>query len=140
MPTSGHRWLIAADWLEEEGAEVEAAAIRDGIWKPEDVNHDGGTGQFLGLDGFGHGNGCGRSEGWADGAGGTGMGERSFAGSAYPNKYRSGEGGYHSYHQIPTDGSWARQMGTCGGIYPLDKSCLSCGWGDGFGEGNGTGE
>ena len=36
LPTSmSHHWLIAADWLEEEGLDVTAAAFRESIWNLE---------------------------------------------------------------------------------------------------------
>lgn len=56
LPTSGYRWLIAADWLEEKGAEVEAAAFREGLGEQRQVPLDVG-GRPHNCYGYGHGSG-----------------------------------------------------------------------------------
>ena len=74
LPTSPlHRWLIAADWLEEAGAEVAAAAFREGIFEAEEDQLSGISRNF-GISwcfgeaanaycGRGDGNGCGNCMG-----------------------------------------------------------------------------
>jgi uncharacterized membrane protein YgcG len=61
-----HIWLIAADWLEEEGLDVTANAFRENLFVLEIAN---GSGQGYG-DGYGYGYGSGFGGG--DGDGGSG--------------------------------------------------------------------
>lgn len=86
LPTSPpHVWMIAADWIQEQGAqadEVTAAAFREGIWLLEpDTNDPSKTaddarcrGDGIG-DGWADGQGDGNGAGYADGEGiGRGLG------------------------------------------------------------------
>ena len=69
LPSSPeHRWLIAADWIEEHGHEsdqVVADAIRDGLWV---LNPKNGNGNGNG-DGSGYGYGSGYGSGYGNGNG-----------------------------------------------------------------------
>ena len=76
IPTSQpHYWLIAADWLEEEGLDVAAAAFREGIWEIIDKkyfykNDNGIFVRFFDMgDGYGNGIGYGSGRGVSDGEG-----------------------------------------------------------------------
>lgn len=92
LPTSPpHRWLIAADWIEELGSEITANAFRDGIWGL--VVEDGGDGCCGGGMGDGSGYACGYggergnfliASGYGDGSGdgsGDGHGNIGYLGS-----------------------------------------------------------
>ena len=95
LPSSPeHRWLIAADWIEEHGHEsdqVVADAIRDGLWVLNPKNGDGyGNGDGNG-DGNGNGNGYGDGDG--DGYGnGYGNGDGNGDGNGNGNGYGDGDG------------------------------------------------
>jgi hypothetical protein len=89
FPTSqAYRWLIAADWLEEEGLDVTASAFRENLFHLEMISVNGhgdgngysddigafynihGTGLGCGhSDGYGFGDGDGDGGGWSDGDG-----------------------------------------------------------------------
>ena len=78
LPSSPeHRWLIAADWIEEHGHEsdqVVADAIRDGLWvlinPKNDDGYDDGSGYGSGSgDGYGDGSDDGSGDGSGDGNG-----------------------------------------------------------------------
>jgi hypothetical protein len=86
LPTSmPHHWLIAADWLEEEGLDITAAAFRENIFVLEIVNSNSNVSSgYGGVNGNGWGKGfdvaggCGWGNGYgiADGGGeGDGEGE-----------------------------------------------------------------
>lgn len=93
LPTSPpHRWLIAADWLEEKGAEVEAAAFREGLVEVDQVPLDAG-GRSRNCYGYGHGSGHG--VGSVDGGGeGSGTGDVNGCdnGYGYTNGFGNGDG------------------------------------------------
>ena len=91
IPSSDqHRKFMAADWCEEEGAYLFAAAIRSGlVWNENgDV---GGAGE-----GFGDGEGSGSGDGYGDGYG-YGSGSGSGSGSGYGSGVGSGEGDGSGY-------------------------------------------
>jgi hypothetical protein len=55
--TPTYRWLIAADWLEEEGLDVTASAFRENVFVLEIVNANGNA------SGYGRGRGHGSGDG-----------------------------------------------------------------------------
>jgi hypothetical protein len=96
--TPTYRWLIAADWLEEENKYTEANAFRENIFTLEIDNiRDGfyendaygwGDGHAWGPNsfGFGHGDG-GNSNSW-----GIGNGSSNGNGEGFGYGYGSGDG------------------------------------------------
>lgn len=79
LPTRHTERLVAADWLADQGEEVLACAIREGIYEPLLVINGSGYG-----DGYGSGDGSGY--GYGDGYGygsGSGSGDGDGSGSGY---------------------------------------------------------
>jgi len=114
MPTSGHRWLIAADWLEEQGAEVEAAAFRDGIWGLAPIETDNGDG-----DGEGYGGGHSPGVGGDNDSGADARYQDHIPARGWPQGAGDGLGG----------GGWVGR----------DDAGYGDSWGYGSGLGNGSG-
>jgi hypothetical protein len=73
LPTSQvHYWLIAADWLEEEGLDITASAFRENVFVLEIAkceNYDGNGGGDGRGNGYGYGYGYGRGDGYGYGYG-----------------------------------------------------------------------
>lgn len=94
LPTTPpHVWLIAADWIQEQGKETDeetAEAFREGIWVLEPDTNDPSEEPFgYRWDGSGWG------DGWASGVGhGDGAGYAGGAGSerSYGSGYGLGSG------------------------------------------------
>ena len=77
--TPNYRWLIAADWLEEENKYTESNAFRENVFVLEIANANGHASGY--GNGRGHGYGWGFGSGNGEGEGnGTGNGEGSSSG------------------------------------------------------------
>jgi hypothetical protein len=99
LPTSmPHIWLIAADWLEEEGLDVTASVFRENKFRLEiedikDFLFDSGFGFGFG-DGDGDGDGYGGGDGWGNGiTDGSGFGNAD--GVGWGNAHGFGDGSGH---------------------------------------------
>ncbi len=89
-------WLIAADWLEDEGYDLTAAAFRRRVWAP-DLGGSGSSPVYGWCPGDGYGDGDGYGAGYGAGynsASGSGHGYGDGSGSAdgYGNGDGSGDG------------------------------------------------
>ena len=85
-------WLIAADYLEENGEFLMACAIRKKIYRLSPINL------------FGHNWGCGEADGNGDGYG-SGSGSGYSSGFSNDNGYGDGSGGILSNGSGNGDGS-----------------------------------
>jgi ABC-type glycerol-3-phosphate transport system substrate-binding protein len=89
LPTSQpHYWLIAADWLEEEGLDVTAATFRENAFILEIIDKNAnGYGNFIGSSNSNFsGSGVGDGWGWGYGRGGS-----EYDGTGYGRGYGRGE-------------------------------------------------
>ena len=98
LPTSQvHHWLIAADWLEEEGLDITAAAFRENIFVLEITNFE--------TDGYGNGNG----RGWGNGYG-NGEGDKHshgyISGNDWGDGHGNGDGSGEGYGWSSGSGHW----------------------------------